>query len=90
MASLDRPGPTQLFGAPALAASEYPGRMPTLSSPFRNDLAAALERADRLAQENALLRARLKRRRLHWIQWMLVSLIGLSVAGIAYLIMATG
>jgi hypothetical protein len=64
--------------------------MKTLSSPFRDDLTAALERADRLARENALLRARLTRRRLHWIQWALLSLIGLSVAGIGYLVVATG
>jgi membrane protein required for beta-lactamase induction len=59
-------------------------------SPFRDDLAAALERADRLARENTRLRTKLGRRRLHWIQWALVSLIGLSVAGIGYLAVATG
>jgi hypothetical protein len=61
-----------------------------LPAPFRDNLAAALERADRLAWENTLLRTKLGRRRLHWIQWMLVSLIGLSVAGIGYLVVATG
>jgi membrane protein required for beta-lactamase induction len=64
--------------------------MTTSRSPFRDDLAAALERADRFARENARLRTKLSRRRLHWIQWVLVSLIGLSVAGIGYLVVATG
>jgi hypothetical protein len=64
--------------------------MRTLSSPFRDDLAAAVERADRLACENRALRARLMRGRLHWTQLALVSLIGLSVAAIGYLVVATG
>jgi hypothetical protein len=58
--------------------------------PFRDDLAAALERADRLARENTLLRARFTRSRLHWFQGLLVVLIGLCVAAIGYLVVATG
>jgi hypothetical protein len=60
------------------------------TSPFRDDLAAAVERADRLARENRVLRARLTRGRLHWIQWVLGALIGLCVAAIGYLVVATG
>jgi hypothetical protein len=64
--------------------------MATLPCPFRDDLAAALERADRLARENLALRAKLNRGRLHWIQWALGALVGLSVAAIGYLVVATG
>jgi hypothetical protein len=58
--------------------------------PFRDNLASAFERADRLAHENALLRARLRRGRLHWIQWALGALVGLCAAAIGYLVVATG
>jgi hypothetical protein len=64
--------------------------MTSLPHPFRDNLASVVNRADRLARENAMLRAQLARRRLHWIQWALVSLIGLCVAAIGYLVVATG
>jgi hypothetical protein len=58
--------------------------------PFRDNLAATVERADRLARENRLLRAQLTRRRLRWVQVALLALIGFCVAGIGYLVVATG
>jgi hypothetical protein len=39
--------------------------------PSREDLSATIERAERLAQENAALRARLAARRFDWVQWTL-------------------
>jgi hypothetical protein len=51
--------------------------------PSRDDLAAAVERAERLAQENAALRARLALRRLDRVQWMLVGVIALCGVAIA-------
>jgi hypothetical protein len=56
--------------------------------PFRDDLAAAVKRAEGLARDNAALHARLAARRLDWFQWSLVGVIGLCVAAIAYILMA--
>jgi hypothetical protein len=64
--------------------------MMTLARPFRDDLAAAIERAECLARENARLRARRARDPYNWIQWSLVSLICLCFAAIVYLGVATG
>jgi hypothetical protein len=64
--------------------------MTTQPMPFRDDLAAMVERADRLARENLALRTKLAATRFNWIQWSLVSLIGLCVAAIGYLVVATG
>lgn len=58
----------------------------TIATPFRDDLAAAVERAERLADENAALRARLTARRLEWVQWMLVGVITCCVLVTASLI----
>jgi hypothetical protein len=55
--------------------------------PFRDELAAAIERADRLARDNAALRARPQSARFDPIPWMLVGLIGLCVLAISYLCM---
>jgi hypothetical protein len=54
--------------------------------PFRDDLAAANERAERLAHENAALRARLAARRLDWLSWTLVGVIALCVGEIAWVL----
>jgi hypothetical protein len=43
--------------------------------PFRDDLAVALERAERLSRENARLRAKLASQRFNWIQWILVGIV---------------
>jgi len=47
-----------------------------LPHPFRDDLASVIDRAERIARENAMLRAQLARRQFDPIQWALVSLIG--------------
>ena len=57
-----------------------------MATPFRDDLAAAVERAERLAHENAALRARLAARRLDWVQWALVGVIALCGVAITYLL----
>ena len=54
-----------------------------MATPFRDDLAAAVERAERLAHENAALRARLAARRLDWVQWTLIGVIGFCGVEIA-------
>ena len=56
------------------------------SHPLRDDLAAAIERAERLGRENAVLRARLAAPRFDAIQWMLVGVIALCGAAITYTI----
>jgi hypothetical protein len=56
--------------------------------PFRDDLAAAVERAERLARANAALRARLAARRFDWFQWSLVGLIALCGAAMIFILMA--
>jgi hypothetical protein len=45
--------------------------------PSRDDLCAAVERAERLADENVALRARRAARRFGWVQWTLVGVIAL-------------
>jgi hypothetical protein len=44
---------------------------------FRDDLAAAVQRAERLARANAALRAKLAARQFDWFQWALVGVIAL-------------
>ena len=56
--------------------------------PFRGDLAAAVARAERLARENAALRARLAARRFDWFQWSLVGVIALCGAAILFVLAA--
>jgi len=56
--------------------------------PFRDDLAAALGRAERLERDNALLRARLAAHRFDCVQWILVSIIALSSAAIGCILAA--
>jgi hypothetical protein len=56
--------------------------------PFRDDLAAALGRAERLERDNALLRARLAGRRFDCVQWILVSVIALSALAIGCILAA--
>jgi hypothetical protein len=58
--------------------------------PFRDDFAAAVWHVDRLARENALLRARLVARGFHWVQWMLVGVLTLCGGAIAYILSAVG
>ena len=60
--------------------------MATLAHPFRDDLAAAVERSGRLARENAALRAALAGRRFDWFQWLLVSLIAFCVVAITFIL----
>jgi hypothetical protein len=60
------------------------------AAPFRDDLAAAIARAERLARDNALLRARLAARRLDCVQWLLVSIIALCSVAIGCIILAAG
>jgi hypothetical protein len=55
---------------------------------FRDALAAAMERAERLARDNAVLRARLAARRFDRFQWLLVSLLGLCAVAIVYILAA--
>ena len=57
------------------------------ANPFRDDLAAAVERAERLAHDNAVLRARLAVHRFDWIQWMLVGLIVLCGVTVTYILL---
>lgn len=54
--------------------------------PYRDELAAALERTDRLARENAMLRAGFGTMRLDWWQRGLIGLIAACALTIAYLI----
>jgi hypothetical protein len=54
-----------------------------MATPFRDALAAANERAERLAHENAALRGRLAARRFDWVQWTLVGVIALCGVEIA-------
>jgi hypothetical protein len=75
---------------PVLVVEAYPDRMTRAAMPFRDDLGAAIERADRLERENLALKAKLAATTFNWIQWALVSLIGLCVAAIGYLVVATG
>jgi hypothetical protein len=56
--------------------------------PFRDDLAGAIERAERLARDNALLRAKLAARRYDAIQWILVSIIALCGVAIGCVVAA--
>jgi hypothetical protein len=56
--------------------------------PFRDDLTFALERAERLARENAFLRARLATRRFDFVRWMLVSIIALRGVAIGCILAA--
>jgi hypothetical protein len=56
--------------------------------PFRDDLAAAIERAELLARENASLRARLAARRWDYVQWTLLGLIALSGVAMVYILAA--
>jgi hypothetical protein len=60
--------------------------MPLRAHPSRDDLAAAIERAGRLARENAALRAALSARSFDWFQWALVSLIALCGVAIIFLL----
>jgi hypothetical protein len=46
-----------------------------LDHPFRSDLAAAVELAERLARENAVLRAKLAVRRLDWAVWAYIAIL---------------
>ena len=62
------------------------GSMTDAVPPFRDNLAAAVERVERLARENSALRARLAARRLDWVQWMLVGVITCCVLATASLI----
>ncbi len=84
--ALDMIGRAKVNGIPGdilLADSAYGD-----STDFRN--ASVIERAERLARENAMLRARITRNRLDWIQRSLASLIGLCVVAIGYLVVVTG
>jgi hypothetical protein len=61
--------------------------MTTRSSfrPYRDALAAAVERAEGLARENAVLRTNLTALRFDWLQWSLVGVIamcGVAITGI--------
>jgi uncharacterized membrane protein len=56
--------------------------------PSRDDLSATIERAERLAKENAALRARLAARRFDWVQWTLVAVIALCGVAIACMLVA--
>jgi hypothetical protein len=57
-------------------------------SPFRDEVSAIVERADRLARENAVLRARLRVRDFNWLQWLLVGVLVLCAAIITYILSA--
>ena len=54
---------------------------------FRDDLAAAVQRADRLAQDNVALRTRLAARRFDWVQWLLVGVIALCAVATVCILM---
>jgi hypothetical protein len=63
-----------------------PSSMTTRAHPFHDDLAAAVERAARLARENAALRATLAARGFDWFQWILVSLIALCSVAMTFIL----
>jgi len=54
-------------------------------TPFRDELGAAYERAERLARELASLQLRLAAVRFDWLQWTLVGLIAACAMTIEYL-----
>ena len=60
--------------------------MATRVHPFRDDLAAAVERAARLARENAALRAALAARGFDWFQWILVSLMAFCGVAMTFIL----
>ena len=61
---------------------------PFLHHPFRDELAAAIRRAEHLSQENAALRTTLAGRRPDWVQWMLIGLIMLCAVAILCILKA--
>jgi hypothetical protein len=56
--------------------------------PWRDDLAAAIEHAERLARDNASLRSRLSTRRFDGVQWMLAGVIALCGLAILFILAA--
>jgi hypothetical protein len=58
--------------------------MSSSAHPFRNELAVATERTERLARENATLRARYATLRLDRVQWSLVGFIASCGVVITY------
>jgi hypothetical protein len=85
----------RLDGSDAIRA----GSMRSRYSPFRDDLALAFERAERLARENALLRARLSARPFDWwsslgrldlveraLLLLVTLIIGLSIAALVWIL----
>jgi hypothetical protein len=54
--------------------------------PFRDELAVAVERAERLARDNAILRAKLAAGRWPWIVWPVSGVMALCVVALVYLV----